>query len=469
MKKRDKKKKENIKAKNITKNNATKPLRITRKMRRELKNAVNPLEELLIIKQYFPKLTNWIDNLTDTRHQSYITYDFKICLLTQILAFCSSYQSMNKIGRDFNSDIVIENINNILKTNYIELPHKDTLINVISEIKFKELENIQTNIIKTLIRSKMLDKYRFNGIFHIVIDGTNLYSTKVNLGEQAITKVYNKGEDNEYTLYSYYALEAKLVCGNMTFSLATEFVENETYTDKDGNTYRKFDKQDCELKAAYRLLDKIKKRFPKLPIIIGGDALYLGRPFLELCDKHHFDYIIRYKETDAPSIKRNFDEIKIIDKDYEYQNEIIFGELKDKDFYTVNVVRYDEEVVNEETGEVITTNFSYATSLTLTSKNKEDIVALGRRRWKIENKGFKEQKSEILNIEHIYTKNCNGTKNIYLIIQFAHTLLNLLNYGDILIISLDTTKNEVSDLIKKALTSTTLNLNLNRKIQLRFT
>ena len=74
--------------------------------------------------------------------------------------------------------------------------------------------------------------------------------------------VYNKDEENEYTLYSYYALEAKLVCGNMTFSLATEFVENETYTDNDGKTYRKFDKQDCELKAAYRLLEKIKKNFP---------------------------------------------------------------------------------------------------------------------------------------------------------------------------------------------------------------
>ena len=110
-------------------------MRITRKVRRERKNAVNPLEELLIIiKQYFPNLINWIDKLTDTRHQSYITYDLKICLLTQILAFCSSYQSMNKIGRDFNSDIVINNINNILKTNYSELPHKDTLINVISEI-----------------------------------------------------------------------------------------------------------------------------------------------------------------------------------------------------------------------------------------------------------------------------------------------------------------------------------------------
>ena len=442
--------------------------RITRKMRRERKNAVNPLEELLIIiKQYFPKLTNWIDNLTDTRHQSYITYDFKICLLTQILAFCSSYQSMNKIGRDFNSDIVIQNINNILKTNYVELPHKDTLINVISNINYEELEIVQTKIIKTLIRSKLLDKYRFNGLFHVVIDGTGLYSTKVNLGEQAITKVFNKGEENEYTLYSYYALEAKLVCGNMTFSLATEFVENETYTDEYGNTYRRFDKQDCELKASYRLLNKIKKRFPKLPIIIGGDALYLGRPFLELCDNLKFDYIIRYKETDTPSIKRNFNEIKIVDSDYEYQNEIIFGDLKNKDFYTLNVISFNEKIINEETGEVTTTNFSYITSLSINSKNKEELITLGRRRWKIENKGFKEQKSGVLNISHIYTKDCEGTKNTYLLIQFSHTLLNLLNYGDVLIKSLETTKKEVSDLIHKALTSIIQPLNLNRQIQLR--
>lgn len=442
--------------------------RITRKMKRELKNAVNPLEEVLIItNQYFPKLTNWIDNLTDIRNQSYIKYDLKVCLLTQLLAFCSSYQSMNEIGRDFNSDIVIDNINHIMQTNYIELPHKDTLINVISSINFEELETIQTNIIKTLIRSKMLDKYRYNGFFYIVIDGTGLYSTRVNLGDKAITKVYNKDQDDEYTLYSYYALEAKLICGDMVFSLATEFVENETYTDENGNTYRKFDKQDCELKAAYRLLDKIKKRFPKLPIIIGGDALYLGRPFLEKCLSHHFEYIIRYKESDAPSIKRNFDEIKITDGNYQYQNEIIFGDLKNKEFCTVNVISFDEETMDKKTGEISITNFSFVTSLEITDKNKKDIINLGRHRWKIENKGFKEQKSDILNINHIYTKDCNGTKNIYLIIQFAHTLLNLLNYGNILIIGLNTTKNEVSRLIRKMLTSITLNLNLNRLIQLR--
>lgn len=137
-----------------------------------------------------------------------------------------------------------------------------------------------------------------------------------------------------------------------------------------------FDKQDCELKAAYRLLDKIKIRFPRLPIIIGGVALYLGRPFLELCNKHHFEYIIRYKETDAPSIKRNLDEIKIINGNYEYQNEVIFGELTNKDFYTLNVISFDEQITDEKIGITTTINFSYVTSLPINSKNKEDIVSL---------------------------------------------------------------------------------------------
>ena len=243
---------------------------------------------------------------------------------------------------------------------------------------------------------------------------------------------------------------------------------NETYTDKDGNTYKKFDKQDCELKASYRLLEKIKKRFPKLPIIIGGDALYIGKPFLKLCDKYKFEYIIRYKEDSASTIKKDFDNFNITDENYKYQNGIIYGEPdENKQYYTVNVISYDEEQIDEETTEIIIKNFSYITSLEIQNDNKENIILLGRRRWKIENKGFKEQKSDILNIRHIYTKNCNGTKNLYLLIQFAHTILNLLDYGNILIIGLNTTKNEVSDLIRNTLTSTIQNLNLNRLIQLR--
>ena len=206
----------------------------------------------------------------------------------------------------------------------------------------------------------------------------------------------------------------------------------------------------------------IKSKFPKLPIIICGDALYLGKSFLELCNEYKFEYIIRYQETDAPTIKRNLDETKIKDDNYIYQNEIIFEDLKNKDFYTVKVISYNDKSINEETVGITITNFSFVTSLKINSKKKSDIVILGRNRWKIENKGFKEQKSDILNINHIYTKRCNGTKNLYLIIQFSHTLLNLLNYGDILIKNLITTKNEVSNLIKYALTSNNSKLSITK-------
>ena len=36
--------------------------------------------------------------------------------------------------------------------------------------------------------------------------------------------------------------------------------------------------QDCEMNAAKRLLKKIKKDYPRLPICIQGDALYATEP-----------------------------------------------------------------------------------------------------------------------------------------------------------------------------------------------
>ena len=128
-------------------------MRFTRKMKRDKKKAVNALEELLIIiNQYFPKFYEWLNNLTDTRNQSYITYKVKTCLMVRILALCCGIQSMNGINDDFNTDQTIANINNILKENYVELPHKDTIQLVINELDYNELKEIQTKIIKKLIR-----------------------------------------------------------------------------------------------------------------------------------------------------------------------------------------------------------------------------------------------------------------------------------------------------------------------------
>ena len=66
---------------------------------------------------------------------------------------------------DFNSDNCIKNLSNICNQDLEELPYWETIQAVFMNIKTEELRNIQKYIIKALIRSKMFDKYRFNGCF----------------------------------------------------------------------------------------------------------------------------------------------------------------------------------------------------------------------------------------------------------------------------------------------------------------
>ena len=50
----------------------------------------------------------------------------------------------------------------------------------------------------------------------------------------------------------------------------------------------------------------MKKRFPRLPIIITADGLYVSQKVIQPCTDYGWDYIIRYKEGCAPSIAKEY-------------------------------------------------------------------------------------------------------------------------------------------------------------------
>lgn len=93
-------------------------------------------------------------------------------------------------------------------------------------------------------------------------------------------------------------LEAKLVIGDMVFSIGSEFVENEE---------EKVEKQDCETRAFKRLAEKIKKEYPRLRIIISGDGLYASKPVMDICKEKGWKYIIRFKEGSIPTLYREIE------------------------------------------------------------------------------------------------------------------------------------------------------------------
>lgn len=181
-------------------------------------------------------------------------------------------------------------------------------------------------------------------------------------------------------------------------------------------------KQDCEQKAFARLAEKIKKSFPRLPICIVADSLYVSEKVLEICKKYNWEYIIRYKEGSAPTIEKEYEAIPEKNRSgkAEYVNEVIF---KDHD---VNVLKFSE--TKKKNKKSVITNFTWITSIEITNKNAEKLVKAGRTRWKIENQGFNRQKRWQGDIEHACSWNERAQKNHYLLEQISDFIKQLYEY-----------------------------------------
>ncbi|MGM9858773.1 MAG: transposase [Bacilli bacterium] len=426
---------------------------MNRKERRNLRKDKDLIKELYsIIVKYLPKLFDMFENLTDIRNKSYVTYKMKTICVTRLFGLLCGLTTMTDISSDdFNTNDCIKNLSKICGQNLEEIPYWETIQDVFINIKTNELRDIQKYIVKTLIRSKMFDKYRFNGSFQLLFDGTGLSNHDYNLNNNCLERKHRDGKISYYK----YVLECKLVVGNIVISLDSEFIENEKMlTDKQ--------KQDCETNAFKRMIKRIKKNYPKYKFIITGDALYATTPIIKICKKYKWNYIFNFKQDRLREINEAFED------NINYQNE-----TNHKNYYLSTNIKYKSIILSAfkyiETKKKKTTTFRYISDLEIKDSNIKEIVSMGRKRWKIENEGFYTQKHRTFNISHLNSRNDTAMKNHYFFIQFAHTIRQLLEQGNILTKSLKLKIKEVSKLLLKVLTSTTSDLNnLENKFQLRF-
>lgn len=407
-------------------------IKIRRKEAREHLAQFNLACELArLIRHFFPDLLPLLKQLPDSRHQSYITYPGVILLMTRILSSLFYISSMRKTSEEFNSETMIRNIWRLCgeEPAVDELPYWETINRYLERLEPEKLQDVINCLCRRLLRSRAFEDMRIRGKYwQVIIDGTQLCSSRSELDGKSLHRTHNRGTEKEYRENYYYVLEAKLLLHpKILISIQTEFVDNE-----DG---KELDKQDCERKACWRLMEKLKRAFPRLPICLCGDSLYACEGFFERCKEKNWHYILRYKEGSIPSIGMEYRELKELQKNgqgrkrervkewYDYVTDIDYKGHK------VNLAEYVESREHiykkgrrKGKAKTIRKEFWFLTDLPVTRKNVDALVERGRMRWKIENEGFNAQKQHGYCLEHLYSRNYRALKNHYYLIQIGHMI-----------------------------------------------
>ena len=429
---------------------------MNRKEKRELRKDKSLVCNLFnIIDKYLPRLFIMFENLTDIRQKGKITYSMKSVCVTRLFGLLCGISSMNALTNKFNNDNTINNLSKIINEQLSDLPHYDTINDIFDDLNIDELSKIQKYITYALIRSKMFDKFRYNGKFQVLIDGTSLVSFNHKHCDHCLVKKHSDGTLS----FEHYVLEAKIVFDTFVLSLDSEFIENPDPSVID------MKKQDCEMNAFKRMAKRIKKNFPKLSFIITGDALYASGPFIKLCLDNKWDYIFRLKSDKLQTVNRDFDGIISIDKGSKLKNYFLVSNYQFNK-HKFNIVRYIEDPPPNSVNNP--KMFTYITNLYIDDNNIKRIIRMGRLRWKIENQGFNNQKNIYFDITHMCSLNYNAMKAHYLFCQFAHTIRQLLDLGSSSTSSFNGKIKEISFSILNELISTHTSLVENKNFQLRF-
>lgn len=341
------------------------------------------------VHQFFGDVGALFSGVEDPRNPNKTDYPLGALAFAGVLMFPLRLQPRRQVGLLLRTGAGVETFKALFGSS--NFPHGDTLDHGFSRLDPQDIRAVVSSLPRRLILKKSLDQFRLLGKYFVLAgDGTGTLSFPKRHCCHCLTRKHN-GK----IIYYHSVLEAKLVAPNgLALSVMTQFVENPGPNPT---------KQDCELKAFYRLTDNLKASFPRLPIVLTLDGLYANGSVFDLCRKHGWGFIIALKDKDLPSVNEEFASLsplqpenrltwitgknKEIRQDFRWVEGISYTDSFDRE-HCLSVIECLETKPNTQ-GKQETTKFKWATNLKVTRSNAAALAnQRGRIRWKIENKGF---------------------------------------------------------------------------------
>jgi len=284
-----------------------------KEQRKAAKKETNAIAELCKIqRKYVPKLFEFFGGTADPRNPCYITYPNTVMLGQMYFKGVAGIVSMQGMTQAFNDKTISKNLTMLMGCNRMKyLPHHVTENEYLERLNPAEMEKVIHQMVYNLLRRRTFEDARYKKKWLVIVDGTQTYSGERRINENCLERHYEKGTENECVNYHLDVLEAKIYLGEgLVCSIASEFIENNA---ADRERYQGMGeekiKQDCEMKAFARLAEKIKKNYPRLPILLLGDSLYACEPVIKICRDYGWDYLLRFKDGRIPSIAGEYEAI----------------------------------------------------------------------------------------------------------------------------------------------------------------
>jgi hypothetical protein len=310
-----------------------------------------------------------------------------------------------------------------------------------SDTQMREiLDGVQVAGVRVILK-KIFERTRRYGVasahwaiesdYLVVLDATQYFSSEAIQCPSCLRRTNKKGE----TVYCHQVLPATIVKPGTHQILPLDVEE---ICNSDGA-----EKQDCEVNAAKRLINRLRKEHAKLQMTIGGDDIYSREPMINELRANRYNFILVAKPT---SHKEMFSEIEQLTK----TGGVETGEYEESKGNKILVTRYriGRQVPLNGAGKCIVNFFeiwqedkasgkqlyhnSWVTNLDITRQNIARLANKGRARWKVENEGFNVQKNGGYELEHNYGHGQNNLSMVfYLLNILAFTLHQILEITDL--------------------------------------
>lgn len=383
------------------------------------------------LRQHFPALLDWMRQVDDCRKKA-SDYELAAHLTACLALFLFKSESRNQYNQYREDAQFAANYERLFG---FAMPHGDSVHNVMALLDEDQIEHIKHKMVQVLLQRKTFHRSRYRGKwFQVAIDASGVGSYPHKRDSQCLHRTSKTGK----ITYFHSVLEARLVTANgFSISIASQWIENPDNTD--------YDKQDCERKAFTRLAAKLKKIYPRLPILILADGLYPYEGFFATCKANGWAYCVTFKDGNLPSVWEEVRSLLPLQRANTHQEvrHLPNGESTQQAFRWVDAVAYQGHTLqwlacqethitpttaaDEVSAPPKTTRFVHLTDLPVNRHNIAATSRSGRLRWKVENEGFNTLKNNGYEMEHQYArKSYRALKNYFQFMQMAHLIHQLM-------------------------------------------